>query len=171
VDWSALSAIGTAVSAGVVLVGGAVAVYQLRETRRVAQFDATQRVIDRTLDPDFNRALHFVIYDLSDRMKDPKYRSDLETSRGWDVDPASHPELIVLVRLEEIGIYLRHRLVLGDALLDFSAEMILQSWERLRDVVNLMRTSHRNPLVWSNAEFLYGQAKLIPRSVRHARLE
>jgi hypothetical protein len=54
IDWDALTAIGSIVSAGVLLVGGAVAVYQLRETRRAAQFDSTQRMVDRLLDRDFN---------------------------------------------------------------------------------------------------------------------
>lgn len=77
------------------------------------------------------------------------------------MDATRHPELIVLARLEEIGIYLRHRLLLGDALLDFNAELILQSWEPLRGVVDLMRKSHRNPRVWSSAEYLYGRAKTV----------
>jgi hypothetical protein len=66
--------------------------------------------------------------------------------------------LVVLARLEETGIYLRHRLLLGNALLDFDAVLIMQSWEKLVGVVELMRTWHRNPRVWSNAEFLYTRA-------------
>ncbi len=159
IAWDALTAIGSIVSAGVLLVGGAIAVYQLRETRRAAQFDATQRVVDRLFERDFNRALRFVINDLPNRMRDPEYTTELERSRGWDVDPERHPELVVLGRLEETGIYLRHRLLLGDALLDFAAILVLQSWEHVRDVVELMRKSHRNPSVWSNAEYLYERAK------------
>ena len=165
-NWSELEAISSTVSAAVILVGGAVAVWQLRESRRAAQFDATQRMVDRTLDLDFNRALRFVIDGLQDRLKEPEYRAELESSRGWDVDPTRHPELIVLARLEELGIYLRHGLLLGDALLDFNAILIMQSWEPLKDVVNLMRTTHRNPHVWSNAEYLYERAKSV--RIRHA---
>lgn len=165
VDWNALTAIASAVSAAVIGIGGAIAIYQLREARRAAQFDATQRMVDRMLTPHFNRALRFVIQDLPTRMNDPEYTAELETSRGWDIDPERHPELIVLARLEEIGIYLRRRLVLGDPLLDFNAELILQSWEHLRDVVDLMRQSHRNPRVWRNAEFLYERAKSARQSV------
>jgi hypothetical protein len=166
IDWDALTAIGSIVSAGVLLVGGAVAVYQLRETRRAAQFDSTQRMVDRLLDRDFNRAVRFVINDLPDRLRDPEYAAELEHSRGWDVDPERHPELVVLGRLEETGIYLRHRLLLGDALLDFDAIMILQSWEHLKNVVDLMRKSHRNPRVWSNVEFLYERARSARRLQR-----
>ena len=166
IGWDALAAIGSIGSAGVVLVGGAVALYQLRETRRAAQFDGTQRMIDRLLDRDFNRAVRFVINDLPNRLRDPEYAAELERSRGWDVDPERHPELLVLGRLEETGIYLRHRLLLGGALLDFDAILILQSWEHLREVVDLMRKSHRNPRVWSNAEYLYDRARSVQRSRR-----
>lgn len=165
-DWNALSAIATTVSTAVFVVGGAVAIYQFREARRAAQFDATQRMVDRMLEPDFNRALRYVIDHLPIRMSDPEYTAELESSRGWDVDPERHPELIVLARLEEIGIYLRHRLLLGDALLDFNAALILQSWEPLEEVVHVMRKSHRNPRVWSNAEYLYQRAKAVRYGAR-----
>jgi hypothetical protein len=116
-------------------------------------------MVDRMLDWDFNDALRFVIDELPNRLKDVEYRTELSTTRGWNLDPRRHRELIVLTRLEEIGIYLRHRLLLGDALLDFTAELILLSWEHLEGVVTLMRKSHRNPNVWSNAEFLYKRAE------------
>ena len=161
IDFNALTAIGSIVSAAVLLIGGAVAVYQLRETRRAAQFDGTQRILDRFLERDFNRALRFVINDLPERMRDPEYANELEHARGWDLDPDRHPELIVLTRLEEAGIYLRHRLLLGDALLDFDSILIMQSWEHLNAVVDLMRKSHRNPNVWSNAEYLYDRARAV----------
>jgi hypothetical protein len=161
IDFNALTAIGSIVSAGVLLIGGAVAVYQLRETRRAAQFDGTQRILDRFLERDFNRALRFVINELPERLRNPEYAGELEHARGWDLDPDRHPELIVLTRLEEAGIYLRHRLLLGEALLDFDAILILQSWEHLKDVVDLMRKSHRNPNVWSNAEYLYERARAV----------
>jgi hypothetical protein len=154
-DWNAVIAITSIISAPVVIVGGGIAVNQLRESRRAAQFDGTQRMVDKMLDPDFNDALRYVIDELPNRLKDDAYRTELSTTRGWDLDPNRHRELIVLVRLEEIGIYLRQRLLLGDALLDFTAELILRSWEYLADVVALMRKSHHNPNVWSNAEFLY----------------
>lgn len=168
-QWEAVEAIGTVASAVLVLIAGAVAIWQLREGRKVAQFDATQRLIDRMLDPQFVDAIRYVIDELPKRMEDPAYRKELETSRGWDVDPKRHPELVVLVRLEETGIYVRHRLIDGHALLEFNAVLILQSWESLKEVVALMRTSHRNPRVWSNAEYLYDRAKALRSSAVHAR--
>ena len=160
-DWDAVTAVSTAISTAAIVVGGAVAIYQLREGRRAAQFDATQRMVDRMLDFDFNRALRYVIEELPHRMSDLRYTADLERSRGWDIDPTAHPEIIVLARLEETGIYLRRGLLLGDALLDFTSTLILQSWESLQGVVTLMRKSHRNQNVWSNAEYLYQRTKAL----------
>lgn len=74
------------------LVVGGVAVYQLHESRRAAQFDATQRMVDRLFEREFNRALRFVINDLPDRLRDPEYAAELERSRGWDLDSDRHPE-------------------------------------------------------------------------------
>lgn len=93
-DWSVVTAISSAVSAAVVLGGGAVAVYQLREARRAAQFDATQRMVTQMLDPDFNRALRFVIGDLAGRMTDPQYRGRARTiprmGNGCDATPRAN---------------------------------------------------------------------------------
>ena len=163
-QWNAISAIASSVSTIAIIAGGAIAIYQVRESRRAAQFDATQRMVGLMLEREFNEALHFIINVLPSRMTEEQYVAELQSSRGWDVDPLVHKELIILARLEEIGIYLHYRLLFGEALLDFTAELILQSWEHLQDVVELMRTSHRNPHVWSNAEYLYQRARAVRRS-------
>ena len=160
-NWDALTAVSTAASALVVLVAGAVAVYQLREGRRASQFDATQRMVDRIIDPRFNRAVRYVLDELPKRMEDPEYRGELERARGWDIDPDRHPEVVVLARLEEVGIYLRHRLLLGDALLDFNGQLILQAWGPLKPVVDLQRKAYNYPELWSSAEYLYERAKAV----------
>ncbi|HEY1655852.1 MAG TPA: hypothetical protein VGF86_12145 [Candidatus Tumulicola sp.] len=152
-------AAATVFQALLLLVAGAIALYQLFEVRRAAQFEATRIMVDRMLDPSFTSALMYVIDKLPERMTDPVYRDELISSRGWDIAAARHPELIVLARLEEMGIYVRNRLLLSSALLDFGAELILEGWERLEEVVELMRISHRNPNVWENAQFLYQYAK------------
>ena len=162
-NWDAVTAIATALSTVVIAVGGGVAVYQLSEGRRASQFDATQRMINSLLEDRFIEAVHVVMNDLSKRLQDPEYAAALANSRGWDVDPAKHPELVVLARLEEVGTYARHGLISTDALLDFNAEFILQAWEHLLPVVELTRRSHRNPHVWKNTEFLYNRARAVRR--------
>jgi hypothetical protein len=159
VSWEALTALSSVFQTLLLLVAGGIAIYQLLEVRRAAQFEGTRTMVDRMLDPAFTTALMYVIDELPSRLADSAYRDELTTSRGWDLAAARHPELVVLARLEEMGIYVRNRLLLSSALLDFGAELILESWERLGEVVTLMRASHRNPNVWENAEFLYHYAK------------
>jgi hypothetical protein len=157
--WEALTAVSSLFQALLLFVAGGTALYQLLEVRRASQFEATRTMVDRMLDPSFTTALMYVIDDLPQRMTDPTYREELTSSRGWDLAAARHPELIVLARLEEMGIYVRNRLLLSSTLLDFGAELILESWERLIEVVTLMRSSHRNPNAWENAQFLYNYTK------------
>lgn len=157
--WEALTAVSSLFQALLLLVAGGAAIYQLLEVRRASQFEATRTMVDRMLDPSFTTALMYVIDELPQRITDPTYREELTSSRGWDLAAAHHPELIVLARLEEMGIYVRNRLLLSSTLLDFGAELILESWERLVEVVALMRSSQRNPNVWENAQFLYHYTK------------
>ena len=154
-SWDALTAVSSVFQAALLLVAGCIALYQLLEMRRSGQFEATRTMIDRMLDPSFFAAVMYVVNDLPKRMEDPQFRAELTSVRGWDLSEQRHPEIIVLARLEEMGIYVRNRLLLSSTLLDFGAELILESWEMLGDVVMLMRASHRNPKVWSNAQFLY----------------
>ena len=154
-SWDALTAVTSVFQAALLLVAGGIGLYQLLEMRRSGQFEATRTMIDRMLDPSFFAAVMYVVNDLPKRMEDPQYRAELTSVRGWDLSEQRHPEIIVLARLEEMGIYVRNRLLLSSTLLDFGAELILESWERLGGVVTLMRASHRNPNVWANAQFLY----------------
>ena len=158
-DWNAVTAVSTMASTAVVVVAAVIALSQLHNLRKTAQFDGTRRMIDHLVDPEFIRALRFVTHDLGARLGDAAYRDDLAHARGWDFDIAAHPEALVLARFEEIGIYVRNGLLPASALLDFNAELILEAWDHLQDVVALMRRSHRNPNVWSNAEYLHSLAK------------
>ena len=49
-QWNAISAIASSVSTIAIIAGGAIAIYQVRESRRAAQFDATQRMVGLMLE-------------------------------------------------------------------------------------------------------------------------
>jgi hypothetical protein len=155
VNWEAVSAVAAIVQAAVILMTVVFAVIQLRDSRLGAKFDATRNLINQALDPGFYRALQFVFNELDGRLRDPQYASELSSSLGWAIDGERHPELLVLARLEEIGLYLKYRFISGDAVFNFLGELIVGSWEKLVPVVEIMRASHSNPNVWSNAESLY----------------
>jgi hypothetical protein len=155
VSWEAVSAISAVVQAAVILLTVVFAVIQLRDGRGEARFQATRSLINQALDPSFYRALQFVFNELASRLRDPEYASELSSSLGWAIDGEKHPELLVLARLEEIGLYLENRFIDGNAVFNFLGELIVGSWEKLIPVVEIMRASHTNPNLWSNAESLY----------------
>ncbi|MBV8491432.1 MAG: hypothetical protein JO199_12975 [Candidatus Eremiobacteraeota bacterium] len=170
-NWEAASALAACLGDAIVIGALFVAFFQLKDGRRAMQFDATRKLIARSLDPEFYRALQFVFNDLHARLGDRAYAAELAASYGWNIDAERHPELVVLARLEEVGTYVKYRLVSEDALLDFLGELVIGSWERLTPVVEIMRGAHRNPNVWENAEFLdrtarsWLQRKRVPRVV------
>jgi hypothetical protein len=49
------------------------------------------------LEREFNEALHFIIDVLPSRMTEEQYVAELQSARGWDVDPLVHKELIILL--------------------------------------------------------------------------
>ena len=138
-SWNAVAAIAAAVQAAVILLTVVFAFIQLRDGRAEARFQATQ----------------FVFNELASRLRDPEYANELSSSLGWAIDGEKHPELLVLARLEEIGLYLENRFIDGNAVFNFLGELIVGSWEKLMPVVEIMRASHSNPNLWSNAESLY----------------
>jgi hypothetical protein len=155
VSWDAVTAIATAVQAVVILVTVVFGVVQLRDSRRESRFNATRSLINGTLDPSFYSALQFVFNDLDSRLLDPDYVDELRRSLGWAIDGQKHPELLVLARFEEIGLYQSYDFISTDAVVNFLGELIVGGWEKLVPVVEIMRASHTNPHVWSNAESLY----------------
>jgi hypothetical protein len=167
VSWEAVSAVAATVQTAVILLTVAFGVVQLRDNRRESRFNATRTLISGTLDPAFFNALQFVFNDLDSRLLDPHYADELRSSLGWAIDSKKHPELFVLARFEEIGLYQGYDFISTDAVVNFLGELIVGTWEKLVPVVEIMRESHTNPHVWSNAESLYN----ITRSYleRHGR--
>jgi hypothetical protein len=155
VSWDAVTAIATSVQAVVILLTVVFGVVQLSDGRRESRFNATRSLINSTLDPSFYSALQFVLNDLDSRLLDPEYADELRRSLGWAIDDQKHPEILVLARLEEIGLYQNYQFVSTDAVVNFLGELIVGVWEKLVPVVEIMRASHTNPHVWSNAESLY----------------
>jgi hypothetical protein len=158
-NWTVVAALSTLASTIVIAITAVLALIQLNLMRRGGQFDATRRMVDEIKTPLFMRAWARVVNELPSRMNDPQFRAELQSAHGWDVDVEKHPEVIVLAYLEELGIYVKNRMISEVALLDFSSGLVLEAWERLRDVVMLSRRSTRNPRAWKNAEYLYDYVK------------
>ena len=162
IDWNAVTAIATAVSAATIAITVIVAAGQLRLTgvqldhlRRSTQLDGTMKVFDDLHAPTYLRARRFVATDLYMKLKEPKYRREVALGLIWTKNPDEiHEELFVLRTFETIGSTVRHGLLDQDAILDVIAPSVIATWEHLREVIELQRESV-HPRMWENFEHLY----------------
>jgi len=77
------------------------------------------------------------------------WKSNPIRARAWEVDVEDHPEVLVLAYLEEVGIYVKQRLIADEALLEFIYGLIVEAWDRLRGVVEQTRRT-QNPHAWES---------------------
>lgn len=162
--WEALTAVGTVFTGLVILVTVLLGARQLRATtrqleqlQRATQLDGTMRIFEVIRDPRFREAQRFVFADLAERLQDEQFRRDAERVGGVSVE--IHKERLLLETFEEVGTYVKHGLLSGDAIYDLIGPVIIGSWKRLRDLIAAQRRVYGGNELWENYEFLYDQAK------------
>ena len=162
ISWEALTAIGTLLSAFVIVVTVIMAARQVRlasseleHVRRSNDLAGAISIFNRLESPRFVDAYHFVIKDLKNQLNDDRYRAKLT---DFGVSDAAHKELIVLRTMENIGGYIRYGLMDGRIIFDCLYPEIVGCWEHLTDVVSVHRASFGTNF-WENYEYLYDRAK------------
>ena len=156
ISWEALTATGTLLTAAIIAASALLGMQQLRELRRAALFDGTKRVIDELTTAQMLSARRFVMVELQRRLEDREYRAELA---AFSVDAAKHPEILVLHHLEQLGSFMRYKLLFGEAILESQYLLIVDGWERLRPVVEITRRATDNPYQWQQAEWLHDYTK------------
>jgi len=162
VNWEAVTAVSTAFTGLVifftVLLGRrqiAVTVDQLRQLRQAQQLDATNVIFTELSSPAFLDARRFILDDLPERMKDPKFRREVDmVGRG---DENVHKELIVLRLFERIAMYVERDLLDSSLVVLLASGRIVDTWEGLAEVVAAHRRSVGAP-IWENFEKLHARA-------------
>lgn len=161
--WEALTALGTVFTGLVILVTVLIGARQLRaatqqleQLQRSTQLDGTMRIFDVLRSSAFVEAQRFVFADLEQRLKDDAFRREAE--QLGSIDHATHPERILLNTFEEIGTYVKHALLDGNAVYDYTGPVIIGGWKRLRGVVDAQRKIYGGNELWENFEFLYNEA-------------
>jgi len=164
-NWEAVTALSTAFTGFVIAITAVAAVREVRLTaehtraagdqleqlRKATQFEGALEVF-KELDTPFQReARRFVQFDLADRMKDQKFRDEVELLGG--ADEAQHPELTVLRCFERIGFYQQKGFVEKDVLLMVASGRTQIMWHALQEVVAINRRVVSGP-VWQNFETL-----------------
>lgn len=145
--FNAVFSAGTFLVIAVTAVAALIQLRHLRATNQLASFMAMGHDFDR---PEFLKILTYVRNELPTKMKDPAYRNDILTNRGYD--RIEHPEAVVCGYFEQIGILLKHGLADEAVLLDAFAPLIIGNWERLLPFIAVCRELS-GPSAWENFEY------------------
>jgi hypothetical protein len=136
--WEAVTAISTAVTAIViaatVVVGYRqirVAADQLDHLRSATQLDGTLEIFKELDSPEFRAARLFVERELTERLKDERFRDEIATLSMQALDEDVHKELLVTATFEKIGTYARHGLLDTVLIADNCGPLIREMWEKL----------------------------------------
>jgi hypothetical protein len=160
IDWNAVTAIGTVLTAAVVAVTAIFGFDQLRQLRRATQLDGAMRILSDLNSPSYLEARQFVATELQTSLEDPRFRKEIELGAIWTANPdAIHHEQAVLRTFEAIGSIVQQGLLDRNVVVNTVGVAILIAWEHLSPVVEIQRrTIH--PRMWENFEHLHGQAKV-----------
>lgn len=165
IDWSAVSAIGTAFTGLVIAVTVIVGYHQLKLTRvqleqlrRATQVDGAMKIFDDLQSPRYVDARRFVAMELPKCLEDPVFRREVELGIIWTRNPETiHQEQVVLRTFETIGSNTRHGLLDREVVVNIAAIAILVAWEHLHEVVEIQRrTIH--PRMWEDFERIHDDA-------------
>ena len=169
-NWEALAAIGSILSAAVIAFTVIMAARQVRVTtdqvrltnaqlehlRRTTQLEGAMKIFDEMTTPEFREAVRFVVHDLRGRMKDDTFRR--EVSFPESADDAVHKENVVHRMFERIGAYVKQGLLDGEILYTVNPMAILSTWENMSEVIAIQREA-LSPLRGENFEYLYDGAR------------
>jgi hypothetical protein len=158
-QWEAVTAIGTVFTGLVifftVLIGQRqikVTVDQLRQLRRASQLDAANVIFAELASPTFIEARRFILNELPERLKDTRFRKELEIVGR--ADDSVHKELVILRTFERIALYVEQELLDPELIYYLASGRVIDTWEGLTEVVAIHRKS-LNPSVWEHYEKLY----------------
>ncbi len=103
---NALAAVGTFV---VIAATAIAAVIQLRHLRASNQLVSLMTITHDFDRPEFRKLQTYIRNDLPAKMREPGYRAEILDPRG--VDREKHPEAIACAFFEELGLFMKRRLV------------------------------------------------------------
>jgi hypothetical protein len=141
---NAIAAVGTFI---VIAATAIAALVQLRHLRAANQLNALLTHADalRSIQRD---SLDFVVRELPARLKNPKFRQEIEDGTP---ERLVHKELIVCDFYERIGSYIKNGLLSADIVLDSISPVL--AWRRLEPVISIARRK-RGKTIYENFEYL-----------------
>ncbi|MBC5810793.1 MAG: hypothetical protein GIW95_08085 [Candidatus Eremiobacteraeota bacterium] len=157
IDWGAVTAISTVLTAFIIGGTAVFAMRQLQELQRSQSFQGTERLLEIWDSPEIRAARAYVLEEFPKRLDDPAYRVGLLRD-GIRAELSEHPELLLLRYYERVGSCVYHRLLLGAAIYEQIAVTLVRTWPTLKVVAETMRRAEDNPYMFDKAELLHEEA-------------
>lgn len=165
-NWEAVAAVGSVLSATVIAitvifasrqvkVGARQAQLtndQLNHLRRSTQLEGAMRIFEEMDKLEFREAVRFVVHDLHTHMQNEQFRDAVAFPEA--APDGVHKENVVMRFFERVGAYVREGLLDGALIYTVVPTTILSTWEALSEVVALQRRTI-SELKAENFEYLY----------------
>ena len=148
-NWEALSAIGSFLSAAVIAASAIAALVQIRHLRAGNQLAGFLQLRRELHSDEIRAARAYVNLELAARLADEGYRQELISGI---YDPRKHPEILLGNFWAGVGSLIRHGVLDTPLLLDFCATLCKTNWRQLEPVAELLR--RREPVLWEEFEYL-----------------
>src|SRR5215469_10099832 len=125
-NWEAVTAVSTAFTGLVIFFTVIFARQQLQQLRKASQLEGAVAVFADIDAPKVEEGRQFVLHELRERMRDPKFRDELRLIAL--VDENVHKELIVLRAYERVGAYIDEGLIDAEVVYLGAVGRIMSTW-------------------------------------------
>ncbi len=142
-SWEAISAGATVVTTVVITATAIAALIQIRQLKLATQLEGFLALHREYASPEMYAAREYVANELPERLRDAKYRDELEKGAAFI---ATHPELVLGNFWEKVGV-LKSGLLEPSLYLEMGAYRAIEAWDQLAEVVELRR--RKEPFQWA----------------------
>lgn len=150
--WSTLASFGTFI---VIAATAVAAIVQLRHARSGNQIAALTELRDAFQSTEFTQAMSFVETQLSDLLKNPRFRFQFEyrAARTDEFRDAIHRVRLVGNYFEDMGALIAAGLLDADLTAMIYSSDLARAWESLKPLVAIGRRGAGGNAVWENFEY------------------
>ncbi len=142
----------------VIAVTAVAATIQLRHLHASNQLSALITLLEDWQKPEMQAWVQFVRGGgLTDKLRDPEYLRNLPQTRG---DRSLHPWLHICDYYEQVGSYMKYRLIDQASFLDVGCITVSSLYEAIRPCIERMREAGGNRALFENFEYLAVKASL-----------
>ena len=148
-DWEIVSAVSSMVTTVIIGATAIAAVSQIRQLRLSTQLEGLLALHREFNSPEMGQIRAFVRDELSERLKDERYRESL---LAGDTNIHKHREFVLCNFWEKIGSLVREGILDPELYLATGAYRCIEHWKQLRPAIELVRRTE--PFQWESFDYM-----------------